>query len=206
MNKISLALLVVGTTATRIAQEDDCWGKWIWEDCSSLWYHSDWCKDDCGWWYSPDKVDAWWVTCDEWEAIESSCEEWNHGYWLAWTVMPRATRPPAARLSRSSSRSAWVSLLTSFSIFISSSALNPVTFFHALPLTFQSHCWLSLHFRWPPCSITCAAHVFHFALYNRQAGFNYFNMCFFSAFHAHLKQICSEALAHSHLSLIIREK
>ena len=70
MMKFGLALLAIGAAATRTsAGDDDCYGDWIWEECSWSYYQEDWCTDDCGWWYSPeaddDWGDDWWVSCDE---------------------------------------------------------------------------------------------------------------------------------------------
>ena len=47
---------------------DSCYGEWIWEDCSELYYRHDLCSDDCGWEYKAegdDDEDSWWVTCDD---------------------------------------------------------------------------------------------------------------------------------------------
>ena len=67
--KLGLALLAIGAAATRTSVGDDCYGDWIWEECSWSYYQNDWCTDDCGWWYSPeaddDWSDDWWVSCDE---------------------------------------------------------------------------------------------------------------------------------------------
>ena len=83
MINFTLALLAVGATATRVAQDEDCLGWWIWEECSSAYYASDYCTDDCGWWYKYDAYnddeDAWWVTCDEFESWEQC-----NGGWYGW--------------------------------------------------------------------------------------------------------------------------
>ena len=69
MMKLGLALLAIGASATRTSAGDDCYGDWIWEECSWSYYQNDWCTDDCGWWYSPGADDDWsddfWVSCDE---------------------------------------------------------------------------------------------------------------------------------------------
>ena len=83
--KFALAALLAATTiATRTADQfgNDCWGDWIWEDCSGMYYQSDYCSDDCGWWYAPEMDDDWsddfWVTCDEFASWEEC--QWDWGY------------------------------------------------------------------------------------------------------------------------------
>ena len=87
--KFALAALIAATaTATRSSDQFgwDCYGDWIWEDCSGLYYQSDYCTDDCGWWYSPgfddDWSDDWWVTCDEFATWEEC--QWDWGYDDSW--------------------------------------------------------------------------------------------------------------------------
>ena len=74
MMKLTLALLAVGATATRVAQEEECVGDWMWEECSQSYWRIDTCSDDCGWWYAPtpDEIldDDYWVTCDEFDTWE----------------------------------------------------------------------------------------------------------------------------------------
>ena len=73
MINFTLALLAVGTTATRVTQDYDCHGNWFYEECSSSYYHTDYCRTDCGWWYLNADGDNWfeeWVTCDEFYSIE----------------------------------------------------------------------------------------------------------------------------------------
>ena len=93
MMKLSLAILAVGAAATQTRSSDwDCYGEWYWEDCSGLYWQSDYCTDDCGWWYSPglddDWSDDWWVSCDEFAGwaecngdgwVEETCD--NEWYW-----------------------------------------------------------------------------------------------------------------------------
>ena len=66
-----------GTDGT---DEDECYGEWYWEDCSGLYWQSDYCTDDCGWWYSPDLdddwSDDWWVSCDEFDSWEECNVDW----------------------------------------------------------------------------------------------------------------------------------
>ena len=52
--KLTLALLAVGATATRITQEDDyCLSGWYWEVCSASYYQANYCNmDECGWMYA----------------------------------------------------------------------------------------------------------------------------------------------------------
>ena len=43
-----------------------CYSDWIWEECSYSWYYTDYCDDDCGWWYWDDWSQwEYWVSCDE---------------------------------------------------------------------------------------------------------------------------------------------
>ena len=83
MMKLSLAILAVGAAATQTRSSDwDCYGEWYWEDCSGLYWQSDYCTDDCGWWYSPglddDWSDDWWVTCDEFDSwAECNGDSWT---------------------------------------------------------------------------------------------------------------------------------
>ena len=89
--KLGLSLLAVGAAATRTQSADqfgnDCWGDYIWEECSWSYYQVDYCTDDCGWWYSPYLDDDWsddyWVTCDEFadwwwchDTVEYCDNEW----------------------------------------------------------------------------------------------------------------------------------
>ena len=69
MFKLTLALLSVGAIATRTSvHDDDCYGPWNWEECSLSYKQEDFCRDECGWWYSPENDDDWdddyWVTCE----------------------------------------------------------------------------------------------------------------------------------------------
>ena len=99
--KFALAILASTVYAVKTRQDDDtdwgCYGEWEWEDCSGLWWQSDWCTNDCGWWYSPDLdddwSDDWWVSCDEWDTWEecsASCDnewEWDE-YFYEWWRFP----------------------------------------------------------------------------------------------------------------------
>ena len=99
MMKLGLALLAVGAAATRTQSADqfgnDCWGDYIWEECSWSYYQVDYCTDDCGWWYSPELDDDWsddyWVTCDEFaewwwcQDYEEPCDNewiWEDCSWM----------------------------------------------------------------------------------------------------------------------------
>ena len=56
---------------------DDCYGDWIWEECSGMYYYSDYCSDDCGWWYWDDySYTEFWVTCDEFADWTWCHEDW----------------------------------------------------------------------------------------------------------------------------------
>ena len=74
MFKLTLAFLSVGAIATRtsVAVNEECYGPWNWEECSGMYWQSDYCEDDCGWWYSPEEDDNWdddyWVSCDEFDS------------------------------------------------------------------------------------------------------------------------------------------
>ena len=65
--------VAIAASAVAVESNDqfgwDCYGDWIWEDCSGYYYQSDYCTDDCGWWYSAGFDDDWsddfWVSCDE---------------------------------------------------------------------------------------------------------------------------------------------
>ena len=71
--KFTLAILAATASAVAVESNDqfgwDCYGDWIWEECSGYYYQSDYCTDDCGWWYSwgfdDDWSDDFWVSCDE---------------------------------------------------------------------------------------------------------------------------------------------
>merc|ERR1711934_116910 len=81
--KFGFALLAAGAAALRTETEANqdwsCYGPWYWEECSGYYWQSDYCMDDCGWWYSPGEDDWWgddfWVSCDEF----ASWEECNGG-------------------------------------------------------------------------------------------------------------------------------
>jgi len=46
----------------------DCYSDWIWEECSELYYYSDYCTGDCGWWYWDDSnYEDYWVSCDDFD-------------------------------------------------------------------------------------------------------------------------------------------
>ena len=74
----ALALTAAAALATKVQTSDDCYGDWIWEECSWSYYQVDYCTDDCGWWYSAEADDDWsddfWLTCDEF-AEWSWCHE-----------------------------------------------------------------------------------------------------------------------------------
>ena len=76
--KFTLAILAATASAVAVESNDqfgwDCYGDWIWEDCSGYYYQSDYCTDDCGWWYSAGFDDDWsddfWVSCEEFDSWE----------------------------------------------------------------------------------------------------------------------------------------
>ena len=72
MMKLTLSLLAAGATAYQMRA--DCYGMWVWEQCSQSYYQNDFCNDDCGWWYSPEADDDWsddyFVTCDDFDQWE----------------------------------------------------------------------------------------------------------------------------------------
>ena len=76
--KFALAILASSAAAVAVESNDqfgfECYGDWIYEECSDLYYQSDYCSDDCGWWYSSgfdaDWSDDYWVTCDEFASWE----------------------------------------------------------------------------------------------------------------------------------------
>ena len=86
MMKLSLALLAVGAMAARIEPES-CYGEWIYQVCSDSYRQEDYCRGDCGWWYTitPDDAswdDDYWVSCDEYDQWTScnpvvDCNAWH---------------------------------------------------------------------------------------------------------------------------------
>ena len=94
--KFALAALIASSAVAINPNPDDdyfnfCAGDWIWEDCSQLYYQSDYCTTDCGWWYSPgldyDYSDDWWVTCDEfttWEECDGQYTEIDWSCYSDW--------------------------------------------------------------------------------------------------------------------------
>ena len=90
--KFGFAMLAAGAAALKIRQDEDCYGEWIWEECSWSYYQSDYCSDDCGWWYSPEADDDWsddyWVSCDEfatWEMCQIDLGDWEwDDSWDTW--------------------------------------------------------------------------------------------------------------------------
>ena len=83
--KFGFAMLAAGAAALKIRQDEDCYGEWIWEECSWSYYQSDYCSDDCGWWYSPEADDDWsddyWVSCDEFATWEMCQIDWGNWEW-----------------------------------------------------------------------------------------------------------------------------
>ena len=73
--QLALASIAALTNAAGLRQEDgtledaSCYGEWIWEECSGLYYQEDYCSEDLGWWYAEaadeDWSDDWWVSAEE---------------------------------------------------------------------------------------------------------------------------------------------
>ena len=76
------ALATLATLSAAIKVKDDywdCYGEWIWEDCSDSYWQENLCEakegeDRPGWWYSPeadqDGSDDEWITLEEYESWE----------------------------------------------------------------------------------------------------------------------------------------
>ena len=86
------ALATLATTAFALKAKQDyenCLHEWQWDFCLGMWWQSDDCEDDCGWWVSPDLdddwADDWWMSC--WDDYECVCDdtEWMwDDWWEAW--------------------------------------------------------------------------------------------------------------------------
>ena len=78
----SLAALSQAMSLKEVETDWDCYGEWIWEECSQLYYQESLCEggwDTEGWWYSPepdfDEADDFFVTADEFDLWEECWDE-----------------------------------------------------------------------------------------------------------------------------------
>ena len=76
-----------------VADDDECYGEWTWEECSQLYYQEDFCKEELGWWYSHEDTvgdwdDDWWVTAEEfadWEYCQVDDDiDWDDYCYSDW--------------------------------------------------------------------------------------------------------------------------
>ena len=91
MKVFALASLAALSQALKIREDYwDCYGDWIWEECSGFYYQETLCDvegENDGWWYSPDAdedgVDDFFVTADEFATWEECWveEEWYADNW-----------------------------------------------------------------------------------------------------------------------------
>ena len=49
------------------AYELQCYSEREYEECSGLWFYSDYCRDECGEMYEDDEDGDYWVSCDEYD-------------------------------------------------------------------------------------------------------------------------------------------
>ena len=88
MIKLTLALLAVGATASRLAVDVEygCYDDWYWEECAQGYFQVDFCRDGCGWWVSPgydnDWSDDYWVSCDEYQSWPECYNPACFGEWI----------------------------------------------------------------------------------------------------------------------------
>ena len=89
MKVFALASLAALSQALKIREDYwDCYGEWIWEECSGFYYQDTLCDvedENDGWWYSPDAdedgTDDFFVTADEWDTWEECSDEWAADNW-----------------------------------------------------------------------------------------------------------------------------
>ena len=95
--QLALASIAALTNAAGLRQEDgtledaSCYGEWIWEECSGLYYQEDFCSEDLGWWYAEaadeDWSDDWWVSAEEfitWDWCMDLGNDWEDDWDLDW--------------------------------------------------------------------------------------------------------------------------
>ena len=79
MKVFALASLAALSQATSLRQDDywDCYGDWIWEECSGLYWQETLCDvegENDGWWYSPTADEDGW---DDFFVTEAEYDEWD---------------------------------------------------------------------------------------------------------------------------------